>query len=94
MLTITPEATALVSSLRVQRGFPDGYGLRIYSAAAGDGQQALRIDFTEAPMSGDDVTESHGERLFVAPDVTDVLADQVLDAEEVDEQTRLVLHPS
>jgi Fe-S cluster assembly iron-binding protein IscA len=96
MLEITSEATGVVQALRTQRGLPDGCGLRMY-ANTDDGsnsQRAVRLGFVEEPIPGDAVAEQDGERIFVAPEVADMLDGRVLDADEIDGETKLVLHPA
>jgi iron-sulfur cluster assembly protein len=94
MLSLTPDATAVVTSMRRQRGLPDSYGLRIYEDSSDDGQHGVRLGFSAEPVDGDEIAESEGTRVFVDPAIAPALEDTVLDTEGSGDDTRLVLHPA
>jgi Fe-S cluster assembly iron-binding protein IscA len=50
------------------------------------------VAFVPEAEPGDQVTEQEGVTAFVAPEVTDVLDDAVLDASPVDGDVELVIH--
>ncbi len=92
MLDITPEATDVVREIRDQRGLPEETGLRVFSDSADDGQQVVRLGFIEEPLAGDQVTGPDEARLFIAPELVDMLSDSVLDVEGNGAEQKLVLH--
>jgi hypothetical protein len=100
MLQITPEATGVVRAMREERGIPDEYGLRVYSDTTDDGQQAIRLGFADEPFEGDQVNEGgagaaeEATRVFVSPDLAEALDDIVIDVDEAEAETRLVLRPT
>ncbi len=79
MLQITSRAAAVLVEERADRGVPDSFGLRVEQDHS-DSTARLRLEFTESPIPGDEVGESEGMRMFVAPDIADALAEQTIDA--------------
>lgn len=93
MLTITSNAAEVVGSIRKENGVPDDFGLRVY---AKDGPQGagVQLAFTKEPVAGDEVGTSEGVRLFVASELTEPLADSVIDVEsQADGSPDLILKP-
>jgi hypothetical protein len=66
--------------------------MRLYTDAAQDGQQALRITFTEEPAPGDEVTGAAPTPVFIAAELAPALDGRVLDVDGSGDETRLVLH--
>lgn len=98
MLQCTPAAAATLESVRAQQGLPETSGLRLFPAGLDDGRLTLGIGFAEAPEQGDQVTESHGARLFVAPEIAGELDGLALDAAPEpsangDQPSQLILRP-
>jgi Fe-S cluster assembly iron-binding protein IscA len=87
MLQITSRAALALNEQKSHRGIPDSFGLRVQQDRS-DSTAGLRLEFTEAPVPGDEVGESEGVRVFVAPEVAEVLAGQAIDASE---DSRLLL---
>ena len=81
MLQITDRALAVLTEEKADRGVPDSFGLRVEQDRS-DSTARLRLAFTEKPVVGDQVTECKGVRMFVSPDIADVLAEQTIDASE------------
>ena len=81
MLQLTNRAAARLSEERTHRGIPESFGLRVDQDRS-DSTVGLRLEFTDAPIPGDEVSETEGVRVFVAPDVADVLAAQAIDISE------------
>jgi Fe-S cluster assembly iron-binding protein IscA len=81
MLQITTSAAATLNAERQQRGIPDSYGLRVHQERS-NSTAGLRLEFTPAPDPGDEVGETEGVRVFVAPDLADALAEQAIDTTE------------
>jgi iron-sulfur cluster assembly protein len=84
VLTMTANAATEIRNLVAQPEVPDEGGLRI--ASTGDG--ALTLALTAGPLAGDDVVDDEGARVFLEPQVGELLADKELDA-EVDPQGQL-----
>lgn len=92
LLQLTSRAAAFVAFARFETGLPPHYGLRISRRYGLDSQRpALDLDFVEDPHEGDQVGESEGTRVFVAPDIAEPFADALLDVEETAEGHQLVL---
>jgi iron-sulfur cluster assembly protein len=87
MLQITSRAARALNEEKSHQGIPDSFGLRVQQDRS-DSTVGLRLEFTAAPVPGDEVGETEGVRVFVAPEVADVLAGQAIDASE---DSRLVL---
>jgi Fe-S cluster assembly iron-binding protein IscA len=81
MLQLTTRAAAILNQERADRGIPDSFGLRVHEDRS-DSVSSLQLEFTAEPAPGDQVGEAQGVRLFVAPDVADVLASRAIDASE------------
>lgn len=79
MLHCTPAAADVLRDVRQERGIPDDFGLRVAAGASEGGEVSLHLGFTEEPMEGDQVSDAHGQRLFVAPDVAAGLSGMAID---------------
>jgi Fe-S cluster assembly iron-binding protein IscA len=83
MLQLTSPAAAVLREARAERGVPEHFGLRVQSARSEEKERGgVRLDFAESPSEGDEVGETEGMRVFVAPELAEPLADQTLDAQE------------
>ncbi|GEA87913.1 hypothetical protein [Cellulomonas cellasea] len=82
MLTLTDNARSAVEDLATQAGLPDTGGLRIAESTERAG--SLELALVAAPTPGDDVVTAGRATVYVAPETTDALADQQLDAEGTD----------
>ncbi|MFS0893186.1 Fe-S cluster assembly protein HesB [Microbacterium sp. 179-I 3D3 NHS] len=87
MLTLTDNATAIVSTLVSRQSEAPDAGLRIHSAPtpAEDGGARLAVLVTADPEPEDQVVEVSGARLFLDEAAASALDDKVLDA-GVDEE--------
>lgn len=99
MLQCTQAAAATLREVRQTQGLPESYGIRVFGASDPEGKVGLGIGFAEAPAQGDQVGESAGTRLFVAPEVADNVADMALDvvpppSNNGHEPPQLVLRPA
>ena len=99
MLQCTQAAASTLREVRETQGLPDSYGIRVFGASGPEGEVGLGIGFAEQPAAGDEVGESAGTRLFVAPEVADNLADMALDvvpapADDGSEAPQLVVRPA
>jgi iron-sulfur cluster assembly protein len=68
MLTIDEDAVAALEQIGTIR----------ITAEEVDGEAEISIDEATEPADGDDVIESGGAKVFLAPSAAEVLADQVL----------------
>lgn len=93
MLTMTSNAAAVLDEIRQQQQVPEEYGLRVYPTESPQGVQ-VQLGFSPEPTTGDEVSESEGKKLFVAPELAEPLSESVIDAEKTPEGTRLVLRSS
>jgi Fe-S cluster assembly iron-binding protein IscA len=93
VLQVSPSAADVLREARATQDVPDSYGLRVFAQADETGQPALAIAFTEEPVEGDEVTEQAGTEVYVAPELAEPLASQVLDVEETPEGAALTLVP-
>ncbi|MER5626269.1 Fe-S cluster assembly protein HesB [Streptosporangium sp. NPDC002544] len=82
MLTLTDTAAQVIRDLSSQVTDSPDTGVRISSQS--DGTGSLMLSIAEHPESADKVVESAGARIFLDPQVVDMLDDKSLDA-DVDE---------
>ncbi|WP_341975400.1 Fe-S cluster assembly protein HesB [Microbacterium sp. LTA6] len=82
MLTLTDNATAIVTTLVSRQSDTAEAGLRIHSTATGapDGGARLAVVVTPHPEPDDQVVEISGTRLFLEDAAAAALDDKVLDA--------------
>jgi len=93
MLTITHQAAVVLEQQRQAAEAPGTFGVRLFAATPpGGGAPRVAVAFVPEAQPGDQVTEQEGVTAFVAPEVTDVLDDAVLDASPVDGDVELVIH--
>ena len=90
MLQVTARAASLLKETRSQRGVPETFGLRV-GPPVSDGGSGLQLEFTEGPVTGDEVGEANGLRLFIAPQVAEPLAEQAIDTQSSPSGANLVL---
>jgi Fe-S cluster assembly iron-binding protein IscA len=79
MLQCTKAAANTLDLVREQQGLPDTFGIRLFPAETPQGEVGLGLAFTEVAAEGDEVTEQHGTRLIVAPEIAGPLTDMTLD---------------
>lgn len=82
MLTLTDNATMIVSTLVSRRTSDAEAGLRIHTTAetGADGAARFAVDVASAPESADAVIEASGARIFLEEQAAAALSDKVLDA--------------
>ena len=87
MLTLTDNATAIVSTLVSRQSEAPDAGLRIHSTEApgADGGARLAVLVAADPEPQDQVVEISGTRLFLDQEAATALDDKVLDAGVDDE---------
>jgi Fe-S cluster assembly iron-binding protein IscA len=91
MLRITDHAVSFLDEARSVQRIPEHYGIRVFGAARLNGQTAVDIRFSERPLTGDEVNETQGTRLFVAPEISSAVGDLVLDVDQRESGPQLVL---
>lgn len=99
MLQCTQAAATTLREVRQTQGLPESYGIRVFGASGPEGEVGLGIGFAEQPAEGDQVAESAGTKLFVAPEVADDLSEMALDvvptpSSDGREPPQLVLRPA
>jgi Fe-S cluster assembly iron-binding protein IscA len=85
MLTLTDSAREMVRDMVEAGNAPEGSGLRIASARNENGEPALALELATQPADGDQVVDEGGTRVFLEPEVADLLDDKVLDAQRHDD---------
>jgi len=92
MLTLTPDAVAVLDETRSKSGLPDTVAVRISQKASDNGQAAAyELRFAAEPLPDDLILDAEGTRVFVAAGAAEPLVAAVLDAEETPEGRKLVL---
>jgi iron-sulfur cluster assembly protein len=85
MLTLTESAVTAIRNLTSQPELPDETGLRIMSQS--EGGPAFQVTLAESPVTGDQVIETEGARVFLEAGAAVALDDKALDAQVDDEGT-------
>lgn len=82
MLTLTDNATALVTTLVRRRTDTEGAGLRIHTAETPGqtGEARLAADVVVSPEPDDQILDLPGAPVFLEGEAASVLDDKVLDA--------------
>jgi Fe-S cluster assembly iron-binding protein IscA len=94
MLNLTPAATAAISTLLQDPDLPEGAGLRLQRGIDTEGESAIGIAIVSEPEPDDELVSGPSEvEVFLAPDVADLLDDQVLDAEIQDQNVAFTIRP-
>ena len=91
MLQVTSAAMSTFEQARGAQDLPEDVGVRIFAQRDDQGEIGIALAFAEQPQDGDQVTETDGTSVFVAPELADPLSDSVLDVEETDEGAAIVL---
>ncbi|MBW3562450.1 MAG: hypothetical protein KY437_08140 [Actinobacteria bacterium] len=93
MLQLTQTAAAALDQARDQQDVPEGFGVRVSAQPSPDGETALAIGFAEGPAEGDEVSEQAGTELYVAQELTEPLAESVIDLQDTERGPQLVVKP-
>jgi Fe-S cluster assembly iron-binding protein IscA len=94
MLIVTPAAAAAVTALLQSPQTPEATGLRLQQGLDATGEATIGVAVVRTPEPDDDVlAATGGGHLFLAPDVADMLDNQVLDAEIHDENVAFTIRP-
>lgn len=93
MLQLSQSAATALAEAREEQDLPEDTGVRVSAESASEGEVALSLSFSDEPAEGDQVSEQEGTRLFVAPEVAGSLAESVIDIEETNQGSQLVVRP-
>jgi Fe-S cluster assembly iron-binding protein IscA len=88
MLTVSEAAAEAIKSLVSDNQMPEGTaGLRIYrhGSAESTRSEGLELSIAKEPADDDEVVEDKGARVFLPPNVVNVLLNMELNAERIDE---------
>ena len=91
MLQVTSAAMSTFEQARGAQDLPDDVGVRIFAQRDDQGEIGIALAFAEEPQDGDQVTETDGTSVFVAPELAEPLSDSVLDVEDSGEGAQIVL---
>lgn len=91
MLQVTSAAMTSFQQARAAQELPEDVGVRIFAQRDDQGEIAIALGFAEQPQQDDEVTETDGTPVFVAPELSGPLADSVIDVQEGDEGAQIVL---
>ena len=91
VLQVTSAAMSAFEQAKGSQDLPEDVGIRIFAQRDEQGEIALALAFTEAPQDGDQVTETDGTAVYVAPELAEPLSDSVLDVQDSEEGAEIVL---
>lgn len=91
MLQVTSSAMSTFEQAREAQDLPENAGVRIYAQRDEQGEVGIALAFAEEPESDDQVTETDGTQVFVAPELAEPLSDSVLDVRDAEEGQELVI---
>jgi Fe-S cluster assembly iron-binding protein IscA len=92
MLQVTDTAVSVFKEI-LHREEVSGAAIRLAAVTGPTGESEIAIQTVEGPREGDGSTEASGLDVFVAEDLVEPLDAAVLDAEDTERGTRLVLRP-
>lgn len=91
MLQVTSAAMSTFEQARGAQDLPDSVGVRIFAQRDDSGEVGIALAFAEQPQDGDQVTETDGTAVFIAPELAEPLADSVLDVQDGEDGAQVVL---
>jgi len=94
MLTVTDAAAAAVSTLIESTEAPPEAGLRFQRGVDAEGNAGVGLAIVPQAEPGDETVAAGEHAVFLAPDVVQLLGDQVLDAELRDDTVAFVVRPN
>jgi Fe-S cluster assembly iron-binding protein IscA len=92
MLQVTDAAVSVLNQI-LQREEASGGAIRLASVTGPTGESEIAIQTVEGPREGDATTQAPGLDVFLAEDLVQPLDAAVLDAEEMEQGTKLLLRP-
>ena len=90
MLQVTDDAVSAFDEI-LQREDARGSAVRLAPVTGDAGKSEIAVQTVEGPREGDAVVEASGLDVFLAEDLVEPLEAAVLDAEETERGTKLVL---
>jgi Fe-S cluster assembly iron-binding protein IscA len=93
VLEITHGAAALLTELRKGQDVPEDYGLRVFPETDQPGEVTIGLGFTDQPVTGDQVSETDGMKLFVAQELATPLEDTAIDVANQNGASKLIFRP-
>jgi Fe-S cluster assembly iron-binding protein IscA len=91
MLQLTDEAATILKEERTRLGVSPSACLRLRTTRGEGGELAVQLGFVVEPELGDQVVEHMDLRVLVSAELTYLLSDCTLDAEETREGVELAL---
>lgn len=91
MLQVTSDAMSTFEQARAAQDLPDSVGVRVFAQREESGEVGIALAFAEQPQDGDQITETDGTAVFVAPELAEPLSDSILDVQQTDEGAQVVL---
>jgi Fe-S cluster assembly iron-binding protein IscA len=92
MLQVTDAAVSVLNKI-LQREEASGATIRLASVTGPTGESEIAIQTVEGPREGDAPTQAPGLDVFLAENLAQPLDAAVLDAEETEHGTKLLLRP-
>ena len=92
MLQVTDAAVSVFNEI-LQREEARGGAIRLASVTGPTGESEIAIQTVEGPREGDATTQAPGLDVFLAENLVQPLDAAVLDAEETEQGTKLLLRP-
>ena len=94
MLILTPAAIAAVGTLLQDPDIPEGCSLRLQGGVNAEGRSGIGIAIVAEPEDDDQLLPAaDAGDILVAPEVVELLDDQVLDARIEGENVAFMIHP-
>lgn len=85
MLTVSEAAARAINSLVAENQMPEGSGLRISRQGDSTRSEGLGLSIAATPAEDESVIESNGAKVFLPPNLVNVLEDQELQVEQITE---------
>ena len=81
MLTVSEEAARAINALVTEHQMPEGSGLRITRQGDSTRSEGLGLSIAATPAEDESVIDSNGARVFLPPNLVNVLDEQELQVE-------------
>lgn len=85
MLTVSEAAARAINSLVAENQMPEGSGLRISRQGDSTRSEGLGLSIAATPTEDESVIESNGAKVFLPPNLVNVLENQELHVEQITE---------
>lgn len=91
MLEVSSAAMSTFTQARDDQDLPDSVGVRVFAQRDEAGEIGIALAFAEEPQDGDQVTETDGTSVFVAPELAEPLSDSLLDVQSGEQGAQVVI---